>query len=301
MLTYVTISLFDSPAQTLVNTVNIKGVMGKGIAAAFKKLYPEMFQQYRRLCNEKKLDIGILHIYRTLNKIVVNFPTKKHWRNPSHVEYIEAGLEKFVQHYTDYGISSVSFPQLGCGNGELDWETQVQPVMERYLQTLSIPVYIHIYRKSPNFVPERLDKGYVEQLQAERQRISAHKFWQDLQRLISQQSDQAYQLTLFGPAVEIDEERILFKPFPGNLMVIGREEMEDLWNSLRLRGTVEESDLPQALRENGAIPWLFDLLQQLDYIEPIVLRKQSWDESLQGLRYAPRSETTPYPEVELVL
>jgi len=38
MLTYVTISLFDSPAQTLVNTVNTAGVMGKGIAAVFRKL-----------------------------------------------------------------------------------------------------------------------------------------------------------------------------------------------------------------------------------------------------------------------
>ncbi len=300
MLTYVTISLFDSPAQALVNTVNTKGVMGKGIAAVFKKLYPEMFKQYRRLCDEKKLDIGTLHLYRTINKIIVNFPTKKHWRNPSRVEYIEAGLEKFVQHYTDYGISSVSFPQLGCGNGELDWQAQVQPVMERYLHNLPIPVYIHLYRKPPNFVPERLDKDYTEHLHAERQRISAHQFWQDLQRLVSQH-DEAYQLTLFGPTVEIAEEHILFKPFPGNPVMIHREEMDDLWNSLRLRGTVGETDLPQAMRENGVTTWLFDLLQKLDYIQPIVLRKQSWGESLEGLRYDPRPETIPHTEVELVV
>ena len=145
MLTYVTINLFDSPAQTLVNTVNTVGVMGKGIAAVFKKLYPEMYKRYRRLCQEGKLDVGMLYIYRTLNKIIVNFPTKKHWRQRSQVEYIEAGLEKFVAHYGDYGISSVSFPQLGCGHGELDWETQVQPVVERYLRNLPIPVYIHLY------------------------------------------------------------------------------------------------------------------------------------------------------------
>jgi O-acetyl-ADP-ribose deacetylase (regulator of RNase III) len=158
MLTYVTISLFDSPAQTLVNTVNTVGVMGKGIAAVFKKLYPEMYGQYRRLCQEGKFNVGTLYIYRTPNKIIVNFPTKKHWRQPSQVEYIEAGLRKFVEHYTDYGISSVSFPQLGCGHGELDWETQVQPVMERYLQNLPIPVYIHLYSRKRGLSCEAVDE-----------------------------------------------------------------------------------------------------------------------------------------------
>ena len=130
VITYLDISIFDSPAQTLVNTVNIFGVMGKGIALDFKELYPEMFHKYHQLCQDKKLDIGKLYVYRTKNKIVVNFPTKKHWRNPSQIGYIEAGLQNFVVAYKNYGITSVSFPQLGCGNGELDWDQQVQPLME---------------------------------------------------------------------------------------------------------------------------------------------------------------------------
>lgn len=145
MLTYISINLFKSPAQTLVNTVNTVGVMGKGIAKTFKQLYPEMYQEYRQLCQEKRLTTGKLHIYRTPNKIVVNFPTKQHWRKPSKIEYIEAGLEEFVKVYGRYGISSVSFPQLGCGNGELDWDQQVKPVMEHHLKNLPIPVYIHLY------------------------------------------------------------------------------------------------------------------------------------------------------------
>jgi O-acetyl-ADP-ribose deacetylase (regulator of RNase III) len=81
--------------------------------------------------------------------------TKKHWRQPSRVEYIEAGLHKFVEHYGEYGISSVSFPQLGCGHGGLDWESQVQPLMERYLHDLPIPVYIHLYSKPSGSISEQ--------------------------------------------------------------------------------------------------------------------------------------------------
>jgi len=299
MLTYVTISLFETPAQTLVNTVNTVGVMGKGIAAVFKQLYPEMYERYRHLCRQGKLDVGKLFIYRTPNKIIVNFPTKKHWRQRSRVEYIEAGLRKFVEHYTDYGISSVSFPQLGCGHGELNWEPQVRPVMERYLQDLPIPVYIHLYPRPSEFTPERLDADYARQVRMERQRISVDRLWQDLQTLVGH----TYQLTLFGPVVEMDRERILFKPLAeaGKPVAIHREDVEDLWNILRLRGTVRETDVPQPIGDEGATSWLFELLKQIDYIKPVTLRSKKQSGASQGLRYVPRPETTLLKEAEIIV
>lgn len=298
MLTYVTISLFESPAQTLVNTVNTVGVMGKGIAAVFKELYPEMYKRYRHLCQEGGLDVGMLYIYRTPNKIIVNIPTKKHWRQRSRVEYIEAGLEKFITHYGDYGISSVSFPQLGCGHGELDWETQVQPVMERFLRDLPIPVYIHLYPKPPDFVPERLDDDYARQIRLERQRISTEQLWQDLRSLVGQKD----QLTLFGPVVEMDEEHILFKSVTGEgePVIVYREDIEDVWNTLRLRGTVRETDAPQSIGEGGATLWLFELLKRLDYIEPVTLHTKDRSTS-QGLRYVPLPDPTLLKEAEIVV
>ena len=298
MLTYVTINLFESPAQTLVNTVNTVGAMGKGIAAVFKELYPEMYKRYRRLCQEGKLDVGMLYIYRTPNKIIVNLPTKKHWRQRSRVEYIEAGLQKFVEHYTDYGISSVSFPQLGCGHGELEWETQVQPVMEHYLRELPIPVYIHIYPKLPGFVPERLDVDYARQVRLERQRISTSRLWQDLRGVVGE----TYQLTLFGPVVEMDEEHILFKSLSGEgeAVVVYREDVEDLWNTLRLRGTLREADVPQPIDEDGATAWLFELLQHVEYIKPVTLRARGQGDS-RGLRYVPLPDTSVLKEAEIVV
>ncbi len=87
MISYLTTNLFDSPAQTLVNTVNTVGVMGKGIALAFKQRYPEMYRQYRELCQAGELEVGKLFVYQAGDKIIVNFPTKKHWRSPSRIEY----------------------------------------------------------------------------------------------------------------------------------------------------------------------------------------------------------------------
>jgi hypothetical protein len=174
-------------------------------------------------------------------------------------------------------------------------------MMERYLRNLSIPVYIHLYPKPPDFVPERLSIDYARQVRRERQHISADRLWQDLQRMVSDRSGQAYPLTLFGPMVEMNEEHILFRPVPGEPVIVYREDVEDLWNTLRLRGTVGEADVPQPIREDGASQWLFELLKRLDYIQPITLRSRSEGASTQGLRYDPRPETALLKEAEIVV
>ncbi|NVB41152.1 macro domain-containing protein [Pseudenhygromyxa sp. WMMC2535] len=151
MLHYVCHDIFESPAQTLVNTVNTVGVMGKGLAREFKRRYPVMFERYRSFCDSGDLEVGKLYLFRTPNEWVLNFPTKQHWRSPSKLEWIEAGLRKFVAEYEAQGIRSVSFPQLGCGNGGLDW-AEVKPLMAQHLGPLPIPVFVHTRIDDPSFV-----------------------------------------------------------------------------------------------------------------------------------------------------
>ncbi|MEE6635754.1 macro domain-containing protein [Limosilactobacillus pontis] len=157
MIIYTDTNLFLSPAQTLVNTVNTVGVVGRGIAKDFKHYYPQMFDHYRAICQAHQLDVGQLLLSKEKPELrrrkatgqqrrrwVLNFPTKRHWRAKSKLDYVESGLDKFVRTYAQRGIKSVSFPQLGVGNGGLAWPV-VQEMMEDYLGDLDIPVYIHIY------------------------------------------------------------------------------------------------------------------------------------------------------------
>ena len=137
-------NLFESQCQTLVNTVNCVGIMGKGIALEFKKLYPKMFEQYRIYCKQGLLDIGKLYLWKEENNWVLNFPTKIDWRNPSKYEWIEKGLQKFVIIYKEKGITSIAFPMLGCNNGKLD-KNIVLPMMKKYLEKcddLDVEIYV---------------------------------------------------------------------------------------------------------------------------------------------------------------
>lgn len=66
MITYVVSDLLQSPARVLVNTVNTVGVMGKGIAKDFKRIYPEMFKEYQYFCETKQLEVDIENAVRIL-------------------------------------------------------------------------------------------------------------------------------------------------------------------------------------------------------------------------------------------
>ena len=142
-------NIFNTKAQTIVNTVNCVGVMGKGIALVFKLRYPLMFDIYKGFCKSKQIGIGKLWLYKgePEEPWVLNFPTKFHWKYPSKLEYIELGLEKFVTTYKEKGITSIAFPMLGTNNGGLS-KDEVLPVMQRYLSACDIPVEIYDYDPS---------------------------------------------------------------------------------------------------------------------------------------------------------
>lgn len=130
-------NIFDSQCQTIVNTINCVGVMGKGLALEMKNRYPSMFEKYKEYCNRGLIDIGSLWLYKhvsekEITKRILNFPTKKDWRNKSEYEYIEKGMEKFINTYKEKGITSIAFPMLGCSNGGLDKEIVLQ-IMLKYL------------------------------------------------------------------------------------------------------------------------------------------------------------------------
>ena len=64
MLIYRRTSLLESTAQTLVNTVNCVGAMGKGLAKAFKERDPAMYEAYKSICDRKLLEPGKLWLWQ---------------------------------------------------------------------------------------------------------------------------------------------------------------------------------------------------------------------------------------------
>lgn len=135
--------LFASQAQTLVNTVNCVGVMGKGVALEFKKRFPRMAKDYEARCARNEVRLGRPYLYSDeTGARIINFPTKGHWRASSRLSDIELGLDYLVSHLTEWGITSIALPPLGCGNGGLEW-SEVGPLIYAKLQRLPIDVEVY--------------------------------------------------------------------------------------------------------------------------------------------------------------
>jgi O-acetyl-ADP-ribose deacetylase (regulator of RNase III) len=150
MITEKTGNIFTTKCQTIVNTVNCVGVMGAGIAYECRLRYPEMYQRYVKLCNQQLLDIGKLWLYTPPNnneKWILNFPTKSHWKYESKPEYLEKGLQKFVETYKEKKISSISFPLLGATNGGIPENVSLN-IMQQYLKSCN-DIEIEIYHYDP--------------------------------------------------------------------------------------------------------------------------------------------------------
>lgn len=158
MIQYIEGTVFNTPAKTIVNTVNCKGVMGAGLALEFKLRYPLMYEDYVTKCNENKLMIGRPSLFKiNENLLVLNFPTKNHWKDPSKLQYIEAGLAYFRENYHRVDIKAIAFPKLGTSNGGLDWK-DVKVLMEKYLKDLDIDIYICLDMKEK---PEGIEENMV--------------------------------------------------------------------------------------------------------------------------------------------
>jgi O-acetyl-ADP-ribose deacetylase (regulator of RNase III) len=170
--------MFFSNMQTLTVSVNIVGIMGKGLASRAKYQFPDVYVVYQDACRKKWLKMGKPYLYKREaslddelmdepkefespngNKWFLLFPTKKHWREDSDFNGIEEGLIWLKSNYKSEKIKSIAMPALGCGLGKLDWK-DVGPMMCKHLSELDINVAIYLPRER-EIPKEFLSKDYL--------------------------------------------------------------------------------------------------------------------------------------------
>ncbi len=140
MIEFTTGDILRADAEALVNTVNCVGVMGRGIALQFKETFPENFKAYASACARNEVQPGRMFVFETgfldNPKLIINFPTKRHWRGKSRIEDIESGLRALAQEIRLRSIRSIAIPPLGTGLGGLDWAV-VRSRIEEVLRGLN--------------------------------------------------------------------------------------------------------------------------------------------------------------------
>ena len=171
MVTFVKGDIFQSPAQVLTNTVNCVGIMGKGVALEFKNRFPKLFNDYRQKCDNGQVVPGKPYLWEDESTQILNFPTKRHWRDNSLLQDVEDGLKHLASSYEQMGLQSIAMPALGCGLGGLSW-SDVQPLIEKYLGAIpDLDVYVYEPQSASTIkVEDGKKKSYSE---SSKEKISA--------------------------------------------------------------------------------------------------------------------------------
>jgi O-acetyl-ADP-ribose deacetylase (regulator of RNase III) len=136
-------NIVDGTSELLVNTVNCVGVMGKGVALAFKTRFPGIMPAYQQACRSKALRPGtslILPLPGLPSQAWVAMATKDHWRDPSRLAWVEAALDDLARRATERGVRSIALPPPGCGNGGLDWRI-VEPLVLDKLRAFDLTIH----------------------------------------------------------------------------------------------------------------------------------------------------------------
>lgn len=127
-------SIFDPGCAALVSPVDAAtGAQGKGLALEFKRRWPERCVEYWRRCVAGNMRPGGVMLDESSKPIILFAATKRHWREPSRIEWVRGCLEWIVQWTeveaaTEDGVQSIALPALGCGLGSLSWES-VRPLI----------------------------------------------------------------------------------------------------------------------------------------------------------------------------
>lgn len=147
MIHYISGNLFDAEVEVLVNPVNTVGVMGKGIALAFKKRYPDNMQQYALACKQGRVVTGKMFVTETYELMgprwIVNFPTKQHWRDKSQMHWVVDGLEDLRRFIIENEVRSIAIPALGAGLGGLEWGDVKPRIAEALTGLDAVEVFVY--------------------------------------------------------------------------------------------------------------------------------------------------------------
>ena len=309
MINFTTGNILESHSEALVNTVNTVGVMGKGIALAFKKSFPYAFEEYKKSVDAGEFKIGKVQVVATgqiAPRYVINFATKKHWRHPSKIEYIEEGLIDLKDKILEHKIESISIPPLGCGNGKLRW-SDVKPLMLTVLEDISHKTDILIYE--PGFADQKMvQKNDVKLTPARAMLIHLLYEYQRLgysvNMLVAQKL--AYFLQVKGEPLNLNFEKGHYGPYahkllhllkylngffiwfkdednkPGTLITIDRKNYQRVEKYVKEELTSDQADRIKNLLEfihGYESPYGLELLATVDFV-----RRNTHLEDLEEIR-----------------
>lgn len=284
MITILKGNLLESKADAIINTVNTKGIMGKGIALQFKKSFPDMFKVYQTASKNGQIVIGKMFVWQNPSmfgpRYIINFPTKNDWRHPSKLEYIQKGLTDLIAVIKQLGINSIAIPPLGCGSGGLDWATVRPLIINRFEAIPHISAEIY----EPSGAPETIRFAPKEECKMTISRALVLKLFQrycvfGYELTLLEVQKLCFFLQEFGEPLRLRYEKYIYGPYADNVRHV-LIDFDGHYTKGFGDGTKNKPDtiielLPRAIQESDAFietnrPTMNESLDRLQKVESFI-------------------------------
>lgn len=149
--------MFATPGiKAFAHGVNCAGRMDAGIAVAFKKRWPAMFEAYAKKCEERTLHPGDVFVWKEGDQVVFNLAIAQDEGKPK-LNALVTALGKTIELATGDGIEKIAMPRLGAAKAKsgLDW-TRVRKVITETAETapVTLMVFEQFVRQTANDADE---------------------------------------------------------------------------------------------------------------------------------------------------
>lgn len=123
---YVKGDLFETDCRAIGHGVNLRGIMGGGVAAEVKRRYPRVFETYQRICLFKPEEFQLGDVLpasqSSLDPIIFNMATQDLPGPDARYSAIYDSAFAALALAKSLEIPEIAIPKIGTGIGELDWE-----------------------------------------------------------------------------------------------------------------------------------------------------------------------------------
>jgi O-acetyl-ADP-ribose deacetylase (regulator of RNase III) len=151
MIHEVTGDILLTKAHAIAHGVAPNDDFKNGLAFSLREQWPAMAKDYRHWCHTTNpkpgeawtwAGVGGTHIVCLLTQEAPSHDGGRPGR--AHVEHVNHALRALHKVVADEKLTSVAIPRLATGVGGLDWAV-VQPLIEKHLSDLGIPVYVYAH------------------------------------------------------------------------------------------------------------------------------------------------------------
>lgn len=137
------------PGDAFVHGCNAQGVMGSGIAASVREIYPAAYNDYRKVFETEGLHLGeIIPHYDPQTQVwVINGITQNlYGKTGDRFVSYDAVTEVFERIRKDYQVGNIKrlfFPLIGAGLGGGNWRI-IQTIIEEVFDGCDLPLILVI-------------------------------------------------------------------------------------------------------------------------------------------------------------